>query len=135
MAVVDKRPKARPAVNRFILFIDGNKEQRSVGRQFKVCRPVGFNRHCAENAFERERAAVADRDEVVLSGTMIQGLGQGLQNHEFLDLTLFDALHVAADIHVVQNQGSVGLGPVNMGCHDAFSGAFDQGTRFVNIHL
>ena len=90
-------------LDRQVVLVQGDEEQRPQGRHLEVGRAVGLDRHGAQDALQGERAADAQR---LLAAGEIGRLGQLFQHEQLLDLAAADACHVAAGVDVGQQQAA-----------------------------
>ena len=102
--------EALHALDGQVVLVQRHEEEAAQGGQFEVSGAVRLDRHGADDAFQREGAAVADR---LHAAGVVDGHGQGFEHQQLLDLAPLDAVHVAAVVDVGQHQAarSRGRGP------------------------
>jgi len=128
-ARLDGHETLHPLDRHFVL-VQGHEEQRPQGRRLEIGRAIGLDRHGAQDALQRERAA--DRQRLRTAGE-IDGLGQLLQHQQLLDFAPLNARHVAARVDVREHQMPRRPGGREAAGDDRFPPAGTQRPRFVTL--
>ena len=114
------RQEAMHSFDGQVVGVQSHEEQASHGRDFEVGRAVRLDGHRAEDSFEREGPAVAER---VHPAGVVDGLGQRFQDEQLLDLAGGHAGHVAPHVHVGKHELSGGPGGIDSLGEDPLSRA------------
>jgi len=121
--------KALHALDRKVVGIERDEEERAAGRREKRGTAVLLDRHGAQNPFQVEGAR--PRGEIHATAE-VDGFGQRFEHEQLLDVTAFDAFHVASLVDVEQHELSVGRAGGHARRNDRLARPRTQHARLVD---
>ena len=122
--------EALHALDRHVVLVQGDEKQGAQSGKLHAGRPIRLDRNSPQNAFQSERSAVG---QGIHPSGVVDGLGQGFQDKELLDLSAFHAFHGSPVVHVDEHKrsrlclfvGAVGDNSLALPRHD--------GPRFMTL--